>query len=161
MTDGGRMNIATMRRSECNDVSNGPPRCSVIVPCRNERKYIARCLDSIIANSYPKDRLEVLVVDGQSEDGTRDIIAKYTRQYHFIRLLVNAKRLIPSAMNRGVSEATGDVIMKMDAHSTYPADYIEKSITYLQNYDADNVGGVCIIGPGTDGRIARAIAHGL
>ncbi len=155
------MSVAPMRGLERDEAADRPPCCSVIIPCRNEEKYIARCLDSIISNSYPKDRLEVLVVDGQSEDGTRDIVAIYARQYPFIRLLANAKKIIPAAVNVGVSEATGDIIMKMDAHSTYPTDYIEKSTTYLRNYGADNVGGVWTIAPGNDGRVARTIAHGL
>ena len=62
------------------------PYVSIIIPCRNEAKFIGKALDSIIANDYPKDRLEVLVVDGMSEDDTKEVIERYTKQYSFIRL---------------------------------------------------------------------------
>ena len=51
------------------------PFVSVIVPCRNERRYIAECLDSIFGGAYPADGIEVLVADGMSDDGTRDVLA--------------------------------------------------------------------------------------
>ena len=57
------------------------PFISIIIPCRNEGKFIGKALDSIIANDYPKDRLEILLVDGMSEDGTREIVERYTQQY--------------------------------------------------------------------------------
>ena len=97
---------------------------SIIIPCRNEEKFIARCLDSIIANDYPKDRLEALVVDGMSKDETRRIIERYTQQYPFIKLLDNSKKIIATTMNIGIKHASGEIIMKVDAHSTYPKDYI-------------------------------------
>ena len=50
---------------------------SIIIPCRNEEKFIGRCLESIVGQDYPRENLEVLVVDGMSEDGTRDIIEQF------------------------------------------------------------------------------------
>jgi len=134
---------------------------SIVVPCRNEEKFIRQCLDSIIANDYPKDRLEVLVVDGMSEDGTRRIVEDYARWYSFIRLLDNPKGIIPAAMNIGIKHARGQIIMKMDAHSTYPKSYIANSVRYLLEYQADNVGGIWNIVPSEDKMIAKAIAHAL
>src|SRR5207249_9788520 len=64
-------------------------------------------------------------------------------------------------MNVGLGQAKGDFIVKMDAHATYPADYIEKSVTYLLDYAADNVGGVWTIAPASNGTVARTIAHAL
>ncbi|MFN3975395.1 MAG: glycosyltransferase, partial [Dehalococcoidia bacterium] len=116
------------------------PFVSAIVPCRNEERFIAACLDSLIANDYPKERLEILVVDGMSKDGTRRIVQTYAQRYPFILLLSNSKRIIPSAMNIGIGHARGDIILKVDAHSTYAPDYIRKCVTALQEYGADNVG---------------------
>jgi len=65
---------------------------SIIIPCRDEDRLIAKCLDSIIANDYPKDVLEVLVVDGMSDDRTRDIVVEYARKFPFITMLDNPKR---------------------------------------------------------------------
>ena len=72
------------------------PFVTVILPCRNEEKFIAGCLDSIISSDFPKDRVEVLVVDGMSEDGTREILAGYTGRFKFIRMVENAKRQRPA-----------------------------------------------------------------
>jgi len=69
------------------------PMVSVIIPCRNEEMFIGQCLESIIRNDYPKDRLEILVVDGMSDDGTRAILESYAQNYSFISLLDNPKTI--------------------------------------------------------------------
>ena len=75
------------------------PLVSVIIPCRNEEKYIVKCLDSIVSQDYPKENLEVLVVDGMSEDGTKEIIQDYSKKYPFIKLLENPKKFTPFSLN--------------------------------------------------------------
>ncbi len=137
------------------------PFVSVIVPCRNESKFIEKCLDSIIAQDYPKDKLEILVMDGMSEDGTREIIKNYSDKYSFIKLLDNPKKFAPSAMNIGIREAKGDIIIRMDAHNRYEKDYILKCVKYLQEYKLDNVGGICITLSGAETLVARSIALAL
>jgi glycosyltransferase involved in cell wall biosynthesis len=134
---------------------------TVIVPCRNEERFIGQCLDAIVWNDYPKDRLEVLVVDGMSQDRTREIVADYERRHTFIRLLENPKKSIPAAMNIGVRHAKGETIIKMDAHSTCQPDHISACVQYQREYRAENVGGVCRILPGARSTVARAIALGL
>lgn len=134
---------------------------TVVIPCRNEAAFIGPCLESIIANEYPKDKLEVLVVDGMSEDGTRAIVGEYARKYPFIKLVDNPKKIIPAAMNIGIKHAQGEVIMKVDAHSTYPRDYILKCVQYLNEYQADNVGGIWNIVPREETTVAKAIALAL
>ena len=134
---------------------------SVIIPCRNEEKFIDRCLDSIIANDYPKEDLEVLVVDGMSEDRTREIVRKYADNYSWIKLVDNPKKIVPTAMNIGIENAQGDIIMRMDAHNVYSKDYISKCAYYLNEYDADNVGGVWITLPGDNTLMAESIALAL
>jgi len=132
---------------------------SVIIPCRNERKYISVCLASVVANTYPKNRLEVLVIDGMSEDGTRDILRTYTERYPFIRMLDNPKRLIPNALNIGVAKAKGDIVVRLDAHARYDVQYLEKSVEYLRTSSADNVGGVRKTEPRENTIIGKAIAY--
>ena len=88
---------------------------SIIIPCRNEEKFISQCLDSILANDYPKENLEILVIDGVSEDGTKEIVKKYTNQYPFIKILENPKKFTPFALNIGIKQAKGEIIMRMDA----------------------------------------------
>jgi glycosyltransferase involved in cell wall biosynthesis len=131
---------------------------SIIIPCRNEDKYIARCLDSVISNDYPKDKLEVLIVDGMSEDHTKTIVEEYVKNYNFIKLLANPMRITPVAFNIGIKHSTGNVIMIMGAHATYEKDYISKCIYYLNTYKTDNVGGMWKIKPRDNTLVGRAIA---
>lgn len=136
-------------------------KISIIIPCRNEEQFIGKCLDSIIANDYSKDRLEIMVVDGMSEDGTRRIVQRYTQRYSFVRLLDNPNKIIPTAMNIGIKNAKGDIIMKMDAHASYKRDYISKCVKYLYEYDADNVGGICKMVPRENTIFGKSIALAL
>jgi glycosyltransferase involved in cell wall biosynthesis len=140
-----------------------PLNVSIIVPCRNEAKFIAKFLDSLLANDYPQTNLEVLVVDGMSDDGTRDIIKSYSERYGFINLLDNAKKITPTALNLGIRRAKGEVIMRMDVHSEYPTNYISGLLSALVETGADNVGALCITRPGKDtvlgGAIAVAFSH--
>src|ERR1700740_2014425 len=78
--------------------AKAPPFVTVVVPCRNEEKHIGRCLESILANDYPKELLEILVLDGMSEDATREIVAGYGECHPMIRLVENPERHIPAAM---------------------------------------------------------------
>jgi len=134
------------------------PLVSVIIPCRNEEKFISRCLDSIVTNDYPKEKLEVLIIDGMSDDKTREIIDGYIKQYSYIKLLDNHKKFTPFALNIGVKESKGEIIIRMDAHSTYKKDYISTCIKYLNEYDADNIGGIWKIIPREKTLVAKSIA---
>lgn len=133
---------------------------SIIVPCLNEERFIARCLDSIVANDYPKEKVEILVVDGMSKDRTREIIERYKIQdtKYNIQLLDNLKITTPAAMNVGIKNSQGDIIIKMDAHSVYAKDYISKCVQHLEESGADNVGGVLQSVPATDTLVAKTIA---
>ena len=134
------------------------PLVSVIVLCRNQDRFIARCLESVIAQTYPKEKLEVLVVDGKSEDASATIVHGYAQRYPFIRLVENPKRVTPAAMNIGIGNAKGDIIIILGAHSVYPPDYAEKCVSYLEQYGADNVGGIRRAMPANNTRTANAIA---
>ena len=134
---------------------------SIIIPSRNEERFIGKCLNSIIANDYPKAMLEVLVVDGMSEDTTMDVVRKYHEKYPWIKLLDNHKRITPAAFNRGIEFAKGDIIMILGAHSTIEKDYISKCARYLNENDADNVGGIWKILPQNNTLVAESIAHTL
>jgi len=134
---------------------------SIIIPCRNEEKFIGKCLDSIISQNYPKEKLEVLVIDGMSEDKTREIIKNYSQKYSFIKLLDNPRKFIPSALNIGIENSKGEVIIRMDSHAVYDKEYVLKCLEYLEKYKADNVGGVIKTIPFKNTIIAKAIALSL
>ena len=116
---------------------------TVICPIYNEEKYIAKCIDSILAQDYPKDNLEIIFVDGMSKDTTREIVAEYTEKFPFIRLIDNPDRIVPPAMNKGILASKGDVIMRLDAHATYASNYFSVLVKALNDLGADNVGAVC------------------
>lgn len=137
------------------------PRVSVIIPCRNEVRYIAECLDSILGNDYPSDRLDVIVVDGASDDGTVDILDAYAARDPRVRRIDNPARTTPAALNTGLGAASGDVVMRVDAHCRYPRDYITGLVHWLEASGADNVGGVCRTIPGKPSPLGRAIAIAL
>jgi glycosyltransferase involved in cell wall biosynthesis len=134
--------------SESATSGNRPPAAvTVIVPVRNERERIGDCLEHILAQSYPRDRLEVLVVDGGSTDGTREFM-EHARPNGAegggpsVRLLDNPKGQRASGLNIGINAARGDVIVRVDARCSIPPDYIEKGVRTLDETGADIVGGV-------------------
>lgn len=116
---------------------------TIICPIYNEEKYIARCIESIMHQDYPKDDLEVLFVDGMSTDRTREIIVGYLPQCPYLRVLDNPQKIVPYAMNKGISEAKGDIIMRLDAHTFYEPNYCSAIVKRLKELNADNVGCVC------------------
>jgi glycosyltransferase involved in cell wall biosynthesis len=134
---------------------------SIIIPCRNEDKYIGGCLDSILGQDFPKENLEVLVVDGASEDKTKEIIKDYAERRPFIKLLENPKKFTPFGLNIGIKASKGEIIIRMDSHAGYEKDYISKCVKYLKESGADNVGGIIKTLPAKNTLAARAIAKVL
>jgi glycosyltransferase involved in cell wall biosynthesis len=136
---------------------------SIIIPCRNEEEFIAKCLDSIISQDYPKESFEVLVIDGMSEDKTRAIIDRYKMQNtrNKVRLLENPQKYTPFGLNIGLKSAKGDLIIRMDAHASYQKDYISKCVKYSKECNADNVGGAIKTLPAKNNLISKSIASCL
>lgn len=137
----------------------GDPTVSIILPCYNEARYIKQCLESVIAGNYPREKLEILVIDGISTDGTRDILEKFTDDHPNIRIIDNPKRIKPIALNLGIHEANGDVLMRMDAHAKYPTNYISGLVRHLLTYDVVNVGGIRRNVATSNTILARALAN--
>jgi glycosyltransferase involved in cell wall biosynthesis len=137
------------------------PLVSIVVPCRNEERFIAMCLDSILTNDYPRELLEILVVDGMSDDGTKAIVEGYEQRHMGIRLLINPEMITPVSLNLGIQNATGDIIFWMSAHNRYEKDYVSRSVRCLQAYKADNVGGIMISLPREETMTGRAIVRCL
>ena len=118
------------------------PEISVILPVRNEERYIENCVASIFDQDYPVDKMEVLFVDGCSEDRTVELLRTMQRQHPQIRVLHNPNRTVPYAMNIGIRESKAPVIVRLDAHAEYPADYIRLSVETLLERDCENAGGI-------------------
>jgi glycosyltransferase involved in cell wall biosynthesis len=134
------------------------PTVSVIIPMRNEEKYIGRCLDSILRNNFPRNRYEILIADGESRDRSREVVLQRAGRFSNIRLLDNPKRIVPTGLNEAIRQARGRYIIRMDAHSEYPPDYIENCVAELERTGAANVGGRWITLPGANGTTAKTIA---
>jgi glycosyltransferase involved in cell wall biosynthesis len=136
---------------------------SVILPVRNEARFIERTLESVVAQDYSLALMETLVVDGMSEDGTREIIRRFHKRHPelALRILDNPKKIVPTGMNIGLKEAKGQIIVRLDGHTILHPDYISKSKEVLLRTGADCVGGLLTpIGEGWIGR-AVGIAHSL
>ncbi len=120
------------------------PFVSVIMPIRNEADYIERAIKSVLDNDYAAEKMEILVVDGMSDDGTRQMVEKLARAYSRVRMLDNPKRIVPTAMNIGIKAARGDLFIRVDGHAEIPADFVTRSVECLREQpDAWVVGG-CI-----------------
>jgi glycosyltransferase involved in cell wall biosynthesis len=133
------------------------PFVSVIIPCRNEEAFLARALDSVLKNDYPPDRMEVIVADGMSSDGTRDQIQAYSSLDSRVRLVDNPARITSAALNRAIEGSRGEIILRMDAHSAISSDYVSKAAGYLESTGAWNVGGVMHTIAEGDGPFAEPI----
>lgn len=119
-------------------------KVSVIIPVFNEEKYIEGCLNSLARQTYPREDMEWILVDGNSTDRTREIIEKFAGAQaggYPIILLSNPERKTPRSLNLGIQQATGDIIIRFDAHALFPEDYIEQCVHCLETVEADNVGG--------------------
>lgn len=116
---------------------------SVVMPVYNEEKYIRDCIDSLLMQDYAQENMEWLIIDGCSTDKTKDILKEYQIKHpDLIYIFDNPNKTAPFAMNIGISHARGEYIIRLDAHAKYNNDYISKCVYYLNNTDADNVGGL-------------------
>jgi cellulose synthase/poly-beta-1,6-N-acetylglucosamine synthase-like glycosyltransferase len=130
---------------------------SVIVPMRNEERRIGRCLRSLAAQDYPRDRFEVLVVDGDSTDGSCQVAEQVARETGLpLRLLSNPRRSTPCGLNEGLAQAKGEVIARVDAHAEVSPRFLSESVSALLDSGADVVGGP--IRSAGDGLVGGAIA---
>ncbi|HVF41098.1 MAG TPA: glycosyltransferase family 2 protein [Gemmatimonadaceae bacterium] len=141
--------------------SDALPHVTVLVPCRNEARFIASCLESIVNNDYPVSRLQVLVIDGRSEDGTAKIIDRFREENDCVTLIDNPRRITPTALNLGVKAATGDFVIWMSAHNRYEKGYIRSCVEWALRSGADNVGGLITAEPREDTVFGRGVALAL
>jgi succinoglycan biosynthesis protein ExoA len=119
------------------------PSISILMPIRNEACSIGASLATILDQDYPAEKIEVLVADGMSTDGTREIISNFEfRNAKFpIRLIDNPGRIVPTGMNTALRQARGEIIVRVDGHTVIARDYVRRCVEALQDSGADNVGG--------------------
>lgn len=137
---------------------------SVIIPVYNEEKHILQLLDSLVLQDYDLNKTEFLFVDGMSKDKTIESINKSRfLQEHNVKILSNEKITVKYAMNIGIKEATGKFIVRLDAHSIYPVNYISTLVNRLDNDPSiGNVGGCwCVDGDGLIGKSYAIVLSSL
>lgn len=135
--------------------ANPSPVVSVIIPVRNEAHFIDRCLHSVLAAEPVTGGMEIMVIDGMSDDGTRKILADWCRRYPDLQFLDNPRRIVPTAMNIGIRAARGQWIVRVDAHAEYPPDYFKRCLETSRRTGRDNVGGSIVVPPDDGSRRAR------
>ena len=118
------------------------PLVSIIIPCRDEAPFIDECLESVFHFDDIPGGVEVIVVDGMSIDGTRQMLSDWSKKFPNLRVLDNPKQIVPTALNIGIREARGEKIVRLDAHSIYPKNYIVACLETSRQTKAENVGGV-------------------
>ena len=128
---------------------------SIVCPVFNEEEYIAELLDFCLS-AKPAAK-EIILIDGDSTDDTCAVIENYCRQYNNIRLLHNPHRYVPYALNIGIRQACGNIIIRLDAHTRYAPDYFEKIIEAFNQTSAAIVGGPMRIAEGNT--IQNAIGY--
>ena len=132
---------------------------AIIIPTLNEEHFITRCLESVLGQTYPTEKMDIMVVDGGSTDNTCAIVRALGKNHPNIRLLSNPKRYQSIAFNIGVAASDAPYIIRMDAHATYDQQYVEHCVDLLANHpEYGNVGGVWDIRPQNSSLIARANA---
>lgn len=135
------------------------PQVSLLLPIRNEALYIPRCLEALQKQDYPVKQLEVIVIDGQSTDGTQEIVLGFGLHFPNLQLLDNPYRIVPFAMNQALHKSQGEIIIRIDGHCEIAPDYVSRCVAHLQTNEADCVGGpIETIG---ENPLAQAIAIGM
>lgn len=136
------------------------PKVSVLIPCYNEQSTIRLLLEALREQTFPRAEMEVIISDGMSTDNTREVIATFQKDFPdlAVRVVDNAQRSIPSAVNRAIEASRGEILVRLDAHSKPYPDYVAKCVQAHEEKRGDNVGGVWEIQPSADTWIAKSIA---
>ncbi len=136
------------------------PLVTVIIPCRNEERTVGLVLDALDRQTYPCERMEIVVADGRSTDGTRERIRDFLGAHpqRTLRLIDNPGLTAPAALNAGLRASAGEIVVRMDAHAVPEPDYMEQCVRALSETRCEAVGVQWEIRPGGPGPVARAIA---
>ena len=137
------------------------PFITIIIPCRNEELFISECVTSLLHQDYPAEKVEILIIDGISKDGTLKILQQITEKNPNVRIFSNSRKIFPAGVNIGIAQAKGDYIFIAGAHAQYPGNYISGCIINSQKYDADNIGGLIETVPFEDNFTGRIITKVL
>lgn len=133
------------------------PFVSLVLPVRNEEKYIDTCLQALVSQDYPHEKFEILIADGQSTDRTRDLIEKYKSAFPNLFIFDNPGLIVPTGLNILIREAKGQFIIRVDGHTVIAPDYVMQCVWHLTHSGVDNVGGrMTAIGSNAFGKAVAA-----
>lgn len=136
------------------------PTVSIVIPCRNEKDHIESCLRSILAQDALPGGFEIIVADGMSDDGTREMLDRLADHTPCLRVIDNPGRIVSTGLNVAIREARSPIIVRMDAHTEYAPDYLFQCVSVLRETGADNVGGPWVAhGQGVVGQAIAAAFH--
>jgi glycosyltransferase involved in cell wall biosynthesis len=133
------------------------PFISVVIPCYNEVKFVEQVFQNVLDQDYPRERMEIIFSDGMSDDGTRERLTEIAMNNREVRVIDNPKRYVPSALNLAIQSSKGELIVRLDAHSEYPHNYLSMLVKAMLEKNVENVGGVWDTQPGANTDEARAI----
>lgn len=136
------------------------PLVSIILPIHNEAHYIEHSLKAVLSQSYPPDCIEILIVDGMSTDGTREIVERIAKSHpSLIQIIDNPQQIVPTALNAALYHARGEIFIRIDGHCEIAPDYISTCVKHLQEENIGGVGGpITTIG---ETFLARGIAMAM
>ena len=117
------------------------PFISIVIPVRNEVRYIPRCLQAVSEQDYPYDRIEVLVADGMSDDGTFELLQDWAGHAANRYVFQNPGKIVPTGLNILIPKAKGNVIIRVDGHCVIASDYVSNCVRHLEEEGVDGVGG--------------------
>jgi len=133
------------------------PFISVVMVVRNEGPFIARCLDQVLAQDYPRDHMEVIVADGMSDDNTRAVLAQYGAKHSFIQMVDNPRRIVASGLNIAIDHARGELIVRIDGHCEVATDFVSQAVRLMDEHPECWSAGGPIVHAGTN-RFGQAVA---
>ncbi len=117
------------------------PLVSILMPVRNEAGYIERSLKSVLEQDYPAGKMQIIVADGMSEDGTRQLLQEFQAQHPQLLVIDNPGRIVPKALNAAIPLAKGEALIRVDGHCQIAPDYVQRCVQHLQAGEVDGVGG--------------------
>ena len=118
-----------------------PPFVSIVMPVRDELSYIRRSVTAVLVQDYPRDRMEVLVADGMSTDGTRRILRDLAQKDDRVRIIDNRRHTTAAGLNEAIAQARGDIVIRADGHCELAPDYVRRCVDHILNDRVDGVGG--------------------
>jgi len=141
--ESGSAGPITVSAAQIRELATRAPFVSVVIPIRQEEKYIASAIDAVLNQEFDGS-CEVLIVDGMSTDRTREIVGAIAARDPRVKLLDNPGRIVPTAMNVGIREARGSIVVRIDGHCRIPRDYIASVLQAFRESGAECVGGAMV-----------------